>query len=46
VVADDGGILWVVNERPDQRAAITPTTRRVLLLEYTDSETPTTPEFF
>ena len=31
-VADDEGILWLVNERPDQRAAVSSGTRHILLL--------------
>ena len=34
-VADDDGILWLVNERPDQRAAVTSSTRHLLLLSTT-----------
>lgn len=32
VVADDRGVLWVVGHRIDRRAALTPATRRVLLV--------------
>lgn len=32
VVADDEGILWLVGHRPDQRAALTSDTEKVLLL--------------
>ena len=33
VVADSRGILWLVGHRPDQRGAISPDTKRVLLLK-------------
>lgn len=33
VVADSRGILWLVGHRPDQRGAISPGTKRVLLLK-------------
>lgn len=32
VLTDAGGILWLINERPDQRAAVTSGTRHLLLL--------------
>lgn len=39
-VADDRGILWLVGHRPDSRAAITDTTRRVLLITTENNTTP------
>lgn len=32
VLTDAAGILWLINERPDQRAAVTTDTRHILLL--------------
>lgn len=32
VLADAAGILWLINERPDQRATVTTDTRHILLL--------------
>lgn len=37
VVTDEAGILWLVGERIDSRAAVTPSTQRVVLLEFTES---------
>lgn len=31
-VADEAGMVWLVNERPDSRVAVKPSTRRILIL--------------
>jgi tRNA(Ile)-lysidine synthase len=34
LLCDAEGPLWVINERPDQRAAISETTQDVVILEF------------
>ncbi|EJX03404.1 tRNA(Ile)-lysidine synthetase [gut metagenome] len=40
VICDDKGILWLMGERPDQRAAITATTQNVLWIHFRQNPLP------